>query len=76
MNFLVTGLGLGMQQLNVFPAGQFIISIPWTKLGIMLENLKEMNIEELIKLTPGPGGPAHRERFNKLLEGLRREVKQ
>jgi uncharacterized protein (DUF169 family) len=76
MNFLITGLGLGMQQLGVFPPGQFIISMPWNRIGTMLENLNEMNIEELIKLKTGPGGPEHRKRFSKLLDDLRKEIKE
>jgi uncharacterized protein (DUF169 family) len=74
MNFLITGLGLGMQSLNIFPPGQFVISIPWVKIGIMLENLNEMKIEELIRLTPGPGGVEHRKRVDKLMEDMRHEL--
>jgi uncharacterized protein (DUF169 family) len=29
MNYVVTGLGLGMRALNIFPAGLFLIFIPW-----------------------------------------------
>ena len=44
MNFIVTGLGLGMQALNIFPPGLFIISVPWVKVPTMLNNLKEMGV--------------------------------
>jgi uncharacterized protein (DUF169 family) len=74
MNFLITGLGLGMQELNVFPPGQFIISMPWVKIGTMLDNLRDMDIEQLIRLTPGPGGVEHRKRVDKLMDDLRREI--
>jgi uncharacterized protein (DUF169 family) len=76
INFLITGLGLGMQELNVFPPGEFIISVPWVKIGTMLENLQEMEIEKLIKLTPGPGGTKHLHKVEKLIESLRKETEQ
>jgi len=31
MNYFVTGFELGMHALNIFPAGLFLISIPWQK---------------------------------------------
>lgn len=75
MNFIVTGLGLGMQALNIFPPGLFIISVPWTKLGTMLENLNEMGTDRLSRaMTPGPGGNEHRKRVKKLMEDLREEI--
>jgi uncharacterized protein (DUF169 family) len=74
MNFLITGLGLGMQELGVFPPGQFIISMPWNKIGTMLDNLQEMDIQKLVQLTPGPGGIEHRQRVDKLMQDLRNEI--
>ncbi len=76
MNFIVTGLGLGMQALNIFPPGLFLISVPWPRLGTMLENLAQMNIERLqaAQSRPGPGGDEHRKRVTKMMADLREEI--
>lgn len=71
INYAITGLSLGMSALDVFPPGLILISVPWTKLPTMLENLKEMSVG---RSTPPPGGEAHRERTKKLMEELRREI--
>jgi uncharacterized protein (DUF169 family) len=73
MNYLVTGLSLGMSALDVYPPGLVLISIPWTKLSTMLENLEEMSIG---RSTPPPGGDAHRKRVNQLMEDLRKEISE
>jgi uncharacterized protein (DUF169 family) len=73
LNYFITGLGLGMQELNIFPPGLFIISIPFQVLPIALDNLKEIGANPT---PPGPGGPAHRKRVNQLLEDLRKRFKE
>jgi uncharacterized protein (DUF169 family) len=73
MNYTVTGLGLGMQALEVLPPGLFLISVPWTKLPTMMENLQEINIE---RMGPPPGGDAHRARVKKLMEDLREIIQK
>jgi hypothetical protein len=40
----------------------------------MLENLKEMSYSPAS--APGPGGPAHRKRVNKLMADLRKKIKE
>jgi uncharacterized protein (DUF169 family) len=74
LNYFVTGLGLGMQALNIFPPGLFLISVPFQIIPAMLENLKEMPYREA--MAPGPGGPAHRKRVNKLMEDMRKRIKE
>ena len=76
MNFFITGLGLGMQALNIFPPGQVVMSVPWAKVTTMLDNLKEMNVEKLLKAskTPGAGGEAHRKKVDQLMKELRQEM--
>ncbi|MBN1160573.1 MAG: DUF169 domain-containing protein [Dehalococcoidales bacterium] len=74
INYYITGLGQGMQQLNIFPPGLFLISVPFQRIPTMLENLKEMEYDPELK--PGPGGPAHRKRVNKLMEALRKKIKE
>ncbi len=41
LNYFITGLGLGMQALNIFPPGLFLISVPFQLIPTMLENLKK-----------------------------------
>ncbi|OGN95568.1 MAG: hypothetical protein A2Y89_02180 [Chloroflexi bacterium RBG_13_51_18] len=74
LNYYITGLGMGMQALNIFPPGLFLISVPFQRIPTMLENLKEMPYNP--KPAPGPGGPVHRKRVNKLLGDLREKIKK
>jgi len=74
LNYYITGLGMGMQALNIFPPGLFLISIPFQQLTTALENLGEMAYNP--KPPPGPGGPAHRKRVNKLMADLRKRIKE
>jgi uncharacterized protein (DUF169 family) len=74
LNYFITGLGLGMQALNIFPPGLFLISVPFQLIPIMLENLKEMPY--LPTTAPGPGGTAHRKRVNKLMADLRKKIEE
>jgi uncharacterized protein (DUF169 family) len=74
LNFYVTGLGLGMQELDIFPPGLFLISVPFQLIPTMLQNLKDMDFSP--KLVPGPGGKAHRKRVNKILDDLREKIKK
>jgi len=74
LNYVITGLGMGMQELNVFPPGLFLISVPFQRIPAMLENLQEMSYSPTA--APGPGGPAHRKRVNKLLADLRKKIKE
>jgi hypothetical protein len=71
MNFTVTGLGLGMQALDVLPPGLFLISVPWNLLPTMMENLQEMYVGPPL---PPPGADEHRRRFKKTLEDLRKKI--
>jgi uncharacterized protein (DUF169 family) len=81
INFNVTGLGLGMQALQIFPPGIFIISVPWVKIPTMLNNLKDMGVGSAPRKakTPAPAtgtiGDAHRKRVNKMMVDLRKEIK-
>ena len=74
LNYFITGLGLGMQALNIFPPGLFLISIPFQQIPTALGNLKDMpyNPEPM----PGPGGDDHRKRVNKMMEDMRKMIKE
>jgi uncharacterized protein (DUF169 family) len=73
LNYIITGLGLGMQELNIFPPGLFLISVPFQRIPTMLENLKKMGHHPTV---PGPGGPAHRKRVNKMMVGMRKRIEE
>jgi uncharacterized protein (DUF169 family) len=74
LNYFVTGMGMGIQAMNIFPPGLFIISIPFQQIPIMLENIKEMNYSP--ELGPGPGGPAHRKRVNQFKKDMIKKIEQ
>jgi len=74
LNYYITGLGTGMNQLNIFPPGLFLISVPFQLIPTMLDNLKEMSYSPVME--PGPGGDAHRKRVNQVLEDMRKRIKE
>ncbi len=74
LNYYITGLGQGMHEMNIFPPGLFLISVPFQRIPTMLENLKEMKYDP--NPPPGPGGVTHRKRVNKLMEALRKKIKE
>ena len=74
LNYIVTGLGLGVQAMDIFPPGLFIISVPFQQLPTVLENLKQMAWNP--NPPPPPGGPAHRKRVNKFKEDLIKKMKE
>ncbi len=72
LNYFVTGLGLGMQALNIFPPGLFLISVPFQKLPLVLGNLKEMGYSATT--APGPGGDTHRQRVDKMKADMKKRM--
>ena len=74
LNYVITGLGLGMQALNIFPPGLFLISVPFQRIPTVLENLKEMPYRKV--MAPGEGGPAHRKRVKKMLADIRERIEK
>jgi uncharacterized protein (DUF169 family) len=74
LNYVITGLGMGMQALNIFPPGLFLISVPFQLIPTMLENLKDMPARDA--LAPGPGGVAHRKRVNKFKADLEKQIEE
>ncbi len=74
LNYYVTGLGLGMQALDVFPPGLFLISVPFQIIPTMLENLAEMPVHATSEAAVG--GPAHRKRVNKFKEDLIKKIEE
>ena len=74
LNYYITGLGMGMQALNIFPPGLFLISVPFQLIPTMLENLADMPERDASE--PGVGGPEHRKRVNQLLVDLRQRIEE
>jgi uncharacterized protein (DUF169 family) len=72
LNYYITGLGLGMQALNIFPPGLFLISVPFQRIPTMLENLAQMEYNP--SPPPGVGGPAHRKRVNQQMAEMRKKI--
>jgi uncharacterized protein (DUF169 family) len=72
INYVITGLGAGMEAAKPFPAGLFIISVPYNLLPIMIENLPEM-----ISMEGGPslsGGDGLRKHHKETKERLKRQI--
>jgi uncharacterized protein (DUF169 family) len=42
LNYMVTGMSFGSKAKQVFPEGWVLISIPWDKLGMIVDNLGKM----------------------------------
>ncbi len=67
VNYTVTGLSMGMQTLKVLPQGLMLISIPWTKLPMIMDNLKKMDWHPISETITGE---EHKKRFEKILEDI------
>lgn len=73
MNFTVTGLSLGMQSLNVFPPGLFLIAVPWNKMAELLTNLKDDRLFR--KMIPSTR-EEHFKNVNAMLEKLNHKISE
>jgi uncharacterized protein (DUF169 family) len=71
VNFTVTGLSMGMGTLKVFPEGLLLISIPWTKLPMIMENLSKMNWSPISDTVTGED---HKTRVNQMFNDIRRRM--
>ena len=43
VNYVISGMGHGMSRRKIYPAGRFIISIPYAKLSEVIEALNQMD---------------------------------
>ena len=71
VNFTITGISLGMRALKVFPEGLVLISIPWNKLPMIIENLENMS---WTLISDTVTGDAHKERVDRLFNDLKRKI--
>ena len=71
VNYTVTGVSMGMQTLKVLPQGLMLISIPWQKLPMIMENLQKMNWHPLSETVTGE---EHKKRFEKILGDITEKI--
>ena len=71
VNYTVTGISMGMQTLKVLPQGMMLISIPWTKLPMIIENLHKMNWHPLSETVTGE---EHKKRFEGILADITEKI--
>ena len=72
LNFTITGISLGMRALKVLPEGLIILSIPWTKLPMIMENLQRMSWTLISDIVTGD---EHKKRVDMLFSELRQRIK-
>jgi uncharacterized protein (DUF169 family) len=71
INYIVTGLSMGMQTLKVLPQGLMVICIPWQKLPMVLTNLSKMNWHPISETITGE---EHKKRFVAILEEIEEKI--
>ena len=71
INYLVTGMSMGMQTLKVLPQGLMLISIPWQKLPMILTNLQKMNWHPTSESITGE---EHKKRFAAILAEIKDKI--
>jgi uncharacterized protein (DUF169 family) len=73
VNYMVTGMSMGMQTLKVLPQGLELISIPWTKLPMIISNLQKMNWHPLSERVTGE---EHKKRFEGILKDIQEKIRK
>lgn len=73
VNYMVTGMSMGMQTLKVLPQGLVLISIPWTKLSMIMRNLQNMNWNPLSERVTGE---EHKKRFEGILKDIKEKIEK
>ena len=71
VNYTVTGLSMGMQTLKVLPQGLMLISIPWTKLPLIIDNLQKMNWHPISENITEED---HKKRFEAILRDIKQKI--
>jgi uncharacterized protein (DUF169 family) len=71
VNYTITGMSMGMQTLQVLPQGLPLISIPWVKLAMIIENLKKMNWHPISERVTRED---HKKRFEGILADISEKV--
>jgi len=71
VNYMVTGMSMGMQTLKVLPHGLELISIPWQKLPMIMSNLEKMNWHPISETITGE---EHKKRFEGILKEIQAKI--
>jgi uncharacterized protein (DUF169 family) len=71
INYVVTGMSMGMQTLKVLPQGLMVICIPWQKLPMVLTNLQKMNWHPISETITGE---EHKKRFASILAEIEEKI--
>jgi uncharacterized protein (DUF169 family) len=73
VNYMVTGMSMGMQTLKVLPQGLMLIAIPWQKLPMVLTNLQKMNWHPT---SENVTGEEHKRRFGEILKEIEGKIER
>lgn len=73
VNYVVTGMSMGMQTLQVLPQGLMIICVPWQKLPMILTNLQKMNWHPVSETITGE---EHKKRFAGVLKEIEQKIQR
>jgi uncharacterized protein (DUF169 family) len=71
INFTVTGFGFGMKARRLFPEGRILMTIPWNRLGEILQNLKEM---EWVPESYSLGAEGHKNKMQRIRAEIENEA--
>lgn len=71
VNYMVSGMSMGMQALKVLPQGLMVISLPWQKLPMILTNMQKMNWNPI---SGAITGDEHKQRFAELLKRIEGKI--
>jgi uncharacterized protein (DUF169 family) len=70
INLTVTGFGFGMKARRLFPEGRILMTIPWDRIGDVLQNLSEI---EWAPESFSIGPEAHKKKMQRIREELAKE---
>jgi uncharacterized protein (DUF169 family) len=73
VNYTITGLSMGMQTLKVLPQGLMLISIPWTKLTMIMKNLQKMGWHPISETITEED---HKKRFEAILKEITEKIQE
>jgi len=71
LNFTITGMSMGMRALKVLPEGLMLISIPWTRVPMIVENLQKMN---WTVISDSVTGEEHKKRVSVLFNEIKKKI--
>ena len=70
INLTVTGFGFGMKARRLFPEGRILMTIPWDRIGDVLQNLSEI---EWAPESFSIGGEGHKKKMQRIREEVAKE---